>query len=38
MTDKLKKLIEVNSLITNITSKLETYIFINDVKTDVNTK
>ena len=32
MTNKVKKLLEINSSIEKIVSKLETYIFINEIK------
>jgi len=37
MTNKLKKLLEINSSIDNIISKLETYIFINQIKNNKTT-
>lgn len=36
MTNKVKKLMEINSSINNLISKLETYIFINEIKNKEN--
>lgn len=36
MTNKVKKLMEINSSINNLISKLETYIFINEIKNKKN--
>lgn len=36
MTNKVKKLMEINSSINNPISKLETYIFINEIKNKKN--